>query len=134
MKLSIEKQNEIINRKKKLQEVQQLLKQEFVGIDKVIDELIYLFESWYLFSEYQLKPLIINLWGMTGIGKTSLIKRVVELLDLDDFYINLDMGYYAESGNIKGILTDEFDHLLGNSGIICFDEFQLCRTINEGKK
>src|SRR3989339_558772 len=135
MKLSIEKQNEIINRKKKLQEVQQLLKQEFVGIDKVIDELIYLFESWYLFSEYQLKPLIINLWGMTGIGKTSLIKRVVELLDLDDFY-NYRNRVKEEIGDVYLFPRNYYDDIykLDNAGfddVTEYEQFIMSKQPNE---
>ncbi len=46
------------------------LKSEFIGIDNVIDQIADAIGSWLFFPEMQEKPVIINLWGLTGIGKT----------------------------------------------------------------
>ena len=60
------------------------LKKEFVGIDNVIDQIADAMNSWLYFPEMQEKPVVINLWGLTGIGKTSLVKRLAELIDFNE--------------------------------------------------
>ena len=61
----------IESRKKKLEEVKTALKEKFIGIDNVIDKIIDNISLWYLTPEIQFKPLIISLWGITGVGKTD---------------------------------------------------------------
>ena len=64
--------NKVFNLKnQRLSEIAAQLKNEFIGIDSIIDQLIYAVKPWYLAAELQESPLVINLWGMTGVGKTS---------------------------------------------------------------
>lgn len=133
MKVSKEDREEFIRRKKVLKNAKSKLKTEFVGLDEIIDEVIDLIESWYLFPNGQIRPTIVNLWGMTGVGKTSLIKRMFEFLDLKDSLYKFDVGDYASQDNNK--LSYSFSESLKNRekqqiGII-FDEFQLGRTVDE---
>ena len=62
---------ELSIRKSKLEEAAIILKKEFVGIDTIIDEVIHSIEPWYIYPQGQIRPTIINLWGMTGVGKTN---------------------------------------------------------------
>lgn len=71
----------LLEKKEQVNEIAMILKQEFIGIDKVIDEVCRLILPWYLFPDAQLRPTVINLWGLTGSGKTALIHRLVDLLD-----------------------------------------------------
>jgi len=73
---------EIIQRKQKLEHVKAEIKQRFLGLEEIIDEVISSMMPWYLFPGSQLRPTIINLWGLTGSGKTALVQCIVELLDL----------------------------------------------------
>ena len=50
------------------------LKKEFIGIDKQIDEIMDNVRTWYVYPQLQIRPIVINLWGMSGVGKTSLIR------------------------------------------------------------
>ena len=63
-------QEYILKKKTSLAKAVIQLKKEFVGLDGIIDELSDTILPWWLFPENQLRPLIINLWGMTGSGKT----------------------------------------------------------------
>ncbi len=47
------------------------LQEAFVGIDDVIDELIDGIRVWYLMPEVLSHPVILNLWGMTRVGKPA---------------------------------------------------------------
>jgi cell division protease FtsH len=101
------------------------LKTEFVGIDDVIDRILDLTSTWYLLPEMQMRPLIINLWGLTGTGKTSLVKRLAELIRLDNQCFIYDMkddnktlgldeivGVIKHSDDARAIIVlDEFQHL-----------------------
>ncbi|MCB0472773.1 MAG: hypothetical protein KDC56_06915, partial [Flavobacteriaceae bacterium] len=57
---------EIIEKQQILDNTKQILKKEFIGIDHIIDEVVDAISSWYLFPDFQEKPVIINLWGLTG--------------------------------------------------------------------
>lgn len=133
MEVSIEDRKEFFKRKKILEEAKEQLKKEFVGLNDIIDEVIDLIEAWYLFPTGQIRPTIVNLWGMTGVGKTSLIKKLFELINLKDNLYKFDVGDYASQDNTK--LSYSFSEKLKNRekqqiGLI-FDEFQLGRTIDE---
>ena len=127
---------ELIERKRKLQQITVFLKEHFIGLDGVIDEVISLMMPWYLFPEAQLRPTIINLWGLTGSGKTALIQMLVELLDYKKFYTHMDMGEFESSSAswIRNILTDDLEFFHERPVIICLDEFQFAKTLDENKK
>lgn len=113
------------NERKILEAARKQLKTEFVGIDDVIDRIMDLTSTWYLLPELQKRPLIINLWGLTGTGKTSVVKRLSELIRLnnqcfiydmkdDDKTLGLDdvVGVSRHSGDARTIIVlDEFQHL-----------------------
>ncbi|PXV66935.1 ClpA/ClpB-like protein [Dysgonomonas alginatilytica] len=108
------------------------LKKEFIGIDGIIDQIANTITSWFFFPEIQDRPIIINLWGLTGIGKTSLIKRLTELIGFSEHYFRFDLGectsrYY----DIQDSFKDIYNNCDGEPFIINLDEFQLARTINE---
>ena len=111
------------------------LKKEFVGIHKVIDQIAEAMGGWYFFPEMQDRPVIINLWGLTGIGKTSLVKRFAQLLKMDERYYRFDLG---ESTNSDYSIQETFKEIYENSNeqpfILGLDEFQLARTINEDRE
>lgn len=111
------------------------LKKEFVGIDDVIDQVIQSVSNWYLFPQLQERPVVVNLWGMTGVGKTALVKRLVELLDYSEKYFRFDMGNAGEhKSSMKEILKRIFRHNSGEPYILMMDEFQFARTMNEDEE
>jgi len=124
--------NELIEKKKQLEAVNAALKKQFIGIDHVADEVTSLMLPWYLFPEAQRRPTIINLWGLTGSGKTALVQKLIELLDYSKYYTQLDMGEFeSDSASwIKSILTDDLDFFHEKPAIICMDEFQFARTLD----
>jgi cell division protease FtsH len=104
------------------------LKKEFFGIDHIIDEIIELVSSWYLFPDLQEKPLVINLWGLTGVGKTALIRRISELLEFSNKFYSFDMG--SREYSIQRKLEDIYEYDNGHPVMLALDEFQYARTIN----
>ena len=118
------------------------LKREFVGLDDIIDQLGDSVYAWYVTPEIITRPTIVSIWGMTGTGKTSVVKRLISLLYLDDVRISFDCGECRD--NNKSISTDIMDTFGkseesdsgdrfsgSNSLVFMFDEFQYARTINE---
>jgi len=87
---------------------------------------------WYLFPEAQLRPTIINLWGLTGSGKTALVQALVELLEHQKLYSHIDMGEFeSDSASwMKNILTDDLSYFHEKPAVICLDEFQFARTLD----
>lgn len=122
----------LFEKKELLDNTIEQLKKEFIGIDEVIDQITDAVGSWVFFPEMQDKPVIINLWGLTGIGKTSLVKRFAELIGFTEKYYRFDLG---ESSGKYFDIQDSFKDIYENCDkepfIISLDEFQLARTLNE---
>ena len=124
-----------------LRKVIEILKGEFVGIDSIIEELYTAICPWYITPEVVKRPQVISLWGMTGTGKTTLVKRLIELLDLTSQTLFFDCGEDGE-GRDKGVtekvnlyLGDDddnnFSEEIGKRLVFVFDEFQYARTIDK---
>ena len=111
------------------------LKEKFIGIDNVIDNFIDSVKIWYAAPELQLRPLIVNLWGMTGVGKTDLIRTFVKLINFNNKFIELQMdnldskikyGPKSIQYNLEMVLDDT-----NESGILLLDEMQRFKTVDE---
>lgn len=122
--------------KKQLDAIADKLKDKFVGLDNIIDDAMSLVSAWYIFPQAQLRPCVINLWGLTGSGKTALINSLVDLLDHRKFYAHFDMGeLQSESSKwIKRTFVEDLAHFNKEQAIICLDEFQFARSISKGEE
>jgi hypothetical protein len=127
---------ELKEKKKNLEIITSQLKERFIGLDSVIDEVISLMMPWYLFPEAQLRPTVVNLWGLTGSGKTALIQCIVELLEHRKLYTHIDMGEFESDSAtwIKNIFTDDLEFFHQKPAVICLDEFQFARTLDNGQR
>ena len=115
-----------------LEKAREQLKKEYVGIDSAIDEIIENMRSWYTLAEIQPKPNIVNLWGLTGVGKTSLIQRLSELLTIDDRTFRIDLGEKQGEFSLRSSVREIADVSEDEPVIIILDEFQHSRTIKKG--
>ena len=108
-----------------------VLKTEFVGIDKQIDDIMDNVRTWYIYPQLQLRPLVINLFGMSGIGKTSLVKRISQLLDIEKDYVYFNFASISESSSweIENQIEEELSNENSNRMFV-YDEFQYAATIN----
>lgn len=131
-------------KKKKLEEIFSTLKSEFVGLDSILDEIKTSITPWYLTPEIINRPVVVSLWGMTGTGKTSVISRLVELLNYKDKTLFFDCGLESDdTGSGGGNISDTVANKLGLEDydgkaenlyediIFVFDEFQYSRTLDE---
>ncbi len=125
----LELKDEFTEKRAILENARTVLKSEFIGIDKIIDEVIDNVSSWYILSDIQEKPIVINLWGLTGVGKTSMVSRLVELINFKNKYFRFDLGEKTGMFSFRQSISE----LCENSGtspiIIALDEFQHSRTV-----
>jgi len=125
--------NKIKTRREKLNIVKKELKGYFVGLDDIIDKIINNLEVWYVMPEVITRPVIINLWGMTGVGKTDLVRKLVEKLGFSDKFceIQMDMDGAGWSGSKvqSRLLSSGIEE--ETPGVILFDEFQRFKTIDK---
>ncbi len=112
------------------------LKTRFVGIDRTIDELIDAMRVWALMPEALTRPVIINLWGMTGVGKTDLVRHLISSLDMQDRFIEVELSNGDSTSWYSSVSSVLTSNGLNDSAakIVLFDEIQRFRTIDsEGK-
>ena len=130
---------EIERKVAKLKKAGDNLKKHFVGNNDIIDKIISEIEFWYVCPELLNRPPIICLWGMTGVGKTDLVRRLVVELDIDDKFLEIQMTNKG-SGNTM-VRSDSISAMLQNSpineeeqGVLLLDEMQRFRTVEEEKE
>ncbi len=127
-----QRHKELIEKQTVLQQAKETLKTEFVGIDQVIEEVVDAISSWYLFPEIQEKPVIINLWGLTGVGKSSLVNRLVQLISMEQKYYYFDLGESENRDwNVQRTLQEIYENVNGYPIILALDEFQHARTLDD---
>ena len=100
---------QINSRKRKLNSVRRQLKSHFVGLDRIIDKVISSIEVWYVMPEIMTRPLIVNLWGMTGVGKTDLVRRLVRGLDLSNNFLEVQLNNKGVALTREGKLTEAIE-------------------------
>ena len=122
----------IESRERKLDKVKIILKKQFIGIDDIIDKFIDSVRLWYIIPEIQSRPLIVNLWGITGVGKTDLVRKFVKAIEFTDKFTEIQMDSKDGTATIEDYLENTFES--GETqGILLLDEMQRFRTIkNDG--
>jgi Peptidase family M41/ATPase family associated with various cellular activities (AAA) len=123
---------DIAARKQTLEDARIQLKQHFVGIDETIDDLLNYIQIWYLMPEVLTRPIIINLWGMTGIGKTDLVRRLVKCLSFQDRFVEIELSNVDSTSWASSVsrILDDNGIVDSKPAIVLFDEIQRFNTLN----
>ena len=130
---------QLAERSAQLQGAAAQLKQELFGIDDVIDQVIDSMRAWYVLPQLITRPVVICLWGLTGTGKTQLVRRLAQLLGFYDRFVEVQMDGFShgasrwEGGTISGMLSQS-GVTEGAPGILVLDEFQRFRTMDAQRK
>ncbi len=128
--IETEKRESILLLNHTLEQAKAKLKEEFIGIDTVIDQLTDMCRAWFVFPEYQTRPTVLNLWGMTGVGKSSLVKRFCELIQFNQRMIQFDLGSsMSESWSFQNSVREISEANEGRPLVIVMDEFQHAKTV-----
>ncbi len=108
------------------------LKSEFIGIDVIIDDLLDYLQVWYLMPEILNRPIILNLWGMTGVGKTDLIRKMVKYLNYQDRFTEVELSNTDQSGWSTSVAQILNNNMIddGEPAIVLFDEIQRFNTLD----
>lgn len=124
---------QIKKKKKDLDGCKRYLKREFIGIDKIIDDLLDYIQIWYLMPELLTRPVIVNLWGMTGVGKTDLVRKMVKYLSYQDRFVEIELSSSDKTTWMNSVSQVMQENGLDDEkpGIILFDEIQRFNTISE---
>jgi cell division protease FtsH len=135
---SQELREQLAQRNRQLQEIAAQLKTELFGIDTIIDRVIDSVRAWYVLPELVSRPVIVCLWGLTGTGKTQLVRRLAQLLGFYDRFVEVQMDGFSNGASWRG--AQSISGMLaqsgvreGEPGILALDEFQRFRTI-DGKR
>jgi hypothetical protein len=104
------------------------LKEKFVGIDEIIDQFINSVRVWYLMPDLMIRPVIVNLWGLTGSGKTDLVRTFVRLIKMSDSFVELQMDTESYIDKIQSYI-EYADIQPDKPSILLLDEIQRFRTV-----
>lgn len=108
------------------------LKKDFVGIDDQIDEVMNSVRTWYLYPELQNRPVVVSIFGLTGTGKTSLIRKIAKYLNIEQDLVYFNFAEIGEmhSYEIEDRIEEELENNKPNR-IFVYDEFQYAATLDE---
>lgn len=126
---------DISRREAELEEIKKKLKNDFIGLDSQIDKIIETIKIWYILPDLIMRPVIVNLWGMTGTGKTDLVRKLSEYLNMSDklFEVQMDsiiqIGYKDCRTLSSALSYSDIDE--NERGIILLDEWQRYATIDK---
>ena len=123
---------DIAARRARLETARATLKEHFVGIDAIIDELCDAVTVWFVAPELLSRPAIINLWGMTGVGKTDLVRRLVRALDITDRFVEIELNNGDSTTWHSSVVSrlSESGALEGRPTFMLFDEIQRFNTLD----
>lgn len=128
---NIQLRSHISERSGQLRHIAAELKTELFGIDDIIDRVIDTIRAWYVLPDIINRPVIVNLWGLTGTGKTQLIRSLSKKLGFYDRLIEVQMDGYSNGGGTSiGSMLSDSAISEGTPGILVLDEFQRFRTVD----
>lgn len=107
------------------------LKKDFVGLDEVIEQIVESIKIWYIFPELQIRPTTICLWGLTGVGKTDLVRKLVSYLRMQDRFLELEMAEDSQSTQTIQSKMEDSSLASDEPAILFLDEFQKFRTVDK---
>ena len=105
------------------------LKTSHVGIDGTIDALVQGVGQWLAYPELGSRPRVIGLWGMTGTGKSSLLKSLLDELGISARTYWLDAGQNNDRDWLDEPLSRASERYDGKPFVLVVDEFQHARTV-----
>jgi hypothetical protein len=111
----------------RINQVRKDLKSVFIGIDDIIDDLISKVQLLFLEPDLVTQPIIVCLFGPASVGKTTLIRKFRDLMDIGHSYAEIDVRNLANNtlvDNIENCLGEE--RLIDSQGkpmFILLDEF-----------
>ena len=130
---------QLAQKNQQLQDIATQLKTELIGIDTIIDRVIDSVRAWVLLPELVSRPVVVCLWGLTGTGKTQLVRRLAQLLGFYDRFVEVQMDGFSNGAgwrgaqSISGMLAQSGVRE-GEPGILALDEFQRFRTIDDKRR
>ena len=130
---------QLARKNRQLQEAAARLKTELFGIDPIIDRVVDSVRAWYVLPELVSRPVVVCLWGLTGTGKTQLVRRLAQLLGFYDRFVEVQMDGFSNGAGWRGAqsisgMLSESGVREGEPGILVLDEFQRFRTIDGKRK
>lgn len=108
------------------------LRSTHLGINDAIDRVVEAVRPWYLLADAQTRPRVVGLWGMTGTGKSSLVRSLVAYLGLQDRTFWLDAGEHGRHDWLDGVLDRMRENHQNSPFVLVVDEFQHARTVKGG--
>ncbi|MCE4553037.1 AAA family ATPase [Roseateles cellulosilyticus] len=132
---SLELREQLAQKNQQLQDIAAQLKSELFGIDTLIDRIIDAVRAWYVLPGLVTRPVIVCLWGLTGTGKTQLVRRLAQLMGFYDRFVEVQMDGFSNGAGWRGAqsisgMLSQSGVREGEPGILALDEFQRFRTID----
>ena len=123
----------IQKRYKLLEKAKKQLKRDFRGLDSQIDTLIKAIEPWYLGTTATSKPTVVNLWSITGLGKTTMVRNLMTYLNRSEQFLEITFDNRTVKDSYNASLFNKVTNHFGMSKdnlCLFLDEFQNMRTVN----
>ena len=96
-------QTNVQNRVEQFAQAKKEVKALFIGIDREVDKVFDSLAQWYILPELITQPIIINLFSLSGQGKTSLVRAISKALKLQGRFVEFDMAQNKDQSVVYSI-------------------------------
>jgi hypothetical protein len=106
------------------------LKREFFGLDDVLTRLVQTVHAWRSYAHLRSSPVVVNIWGMTGTGKSTLIRRVLQETGLEQRSVWIDLTHRPPADAVRRDLRDGLERSLPEPTVLVVDGIQEARSMD----
>lgn len=115
-----------------LSDARETLQKSHLGLNDEIERVLEAVSTWNLFHGTQERPRVLGLWGMTGTGKSSMVRMVLQAMGLHERTFWMDAGECRRGQWLEQHLELLRTHLNGAPFVVVIDEFHQARTVKAG--
>lgn len=112
------------------EEILTQIKREFFGMDDLLSTLVNIVTGWMAHPELRRTPSVVNLWGMTGTGKSAVVRKMVEAFGLSDRTIWIDLARERSLEPAREQLAEHFTRGLPTAPILVLDGIHEARSLD----
>ena len=99
-------------------------------MEDVLSRLVQTVHSWQSYAKLRRSPTVVNLWGMTGTGKSTLIRRILQEAGLEKRSAWIDLAQRPPAGEVRRALHACVERVKPEPPVLVLECIQEARSMD----